>query len=91
MWLISEIVSIFSIILLIYIIVGWLVQFGVINAYNPFVNKVMTVLSAIIEPCLNPIRRVLPNLGGMDFSPVVLILGLNFGLRFLQEMVYGGF
>ena len=57
---------------------GWLVQFNVINAQNRFVYLVMDFLYRVTEPLLRPIRNVLPNLGGLDLSPIVLVLGLSF-------------
>lgn len=59
-------------------ILSWLVAFNVINGYNRFVSTVGEVLYRLTEPVLAPIRRRLPNLGGVDLSPVVLILGLIF-------------
>ena len=64
-----------------------LVKFGVVNAYNRVVYVVMDFLSKITEPLLRPIRNVMPNLGGIDLSPVVLVLALQFGLRLLHELV----
>ena len=59
-------------------IFSWLYAFNVINSSNQFVNSVGSFLYAVTEPALRPIRRVLPNLGGIDISPVILILLLLF-------------
>lgn len=64
--------------IVIYIIIGWLEQFNIINRYNNFVYGVHTFLFRIVEPALFPIRRLLPNLGGVDLSPMVLILIIYF-------------
>jgi YggT family protein len=64
-------------------ILSWLVAFDVLNARSPVVRTVGTFLWRITEPVLRPIRRILPNLGGIDISPVILILLLIF----LQEMI----
>ena len=72
----------------IYIILGWLEYFGVINRYNQFVYNIHTVLSRIIEPALNGIRRFLPSIGGFDFSPLVLLLITIFLIRIITRMVY---
>jgi len=59
-------------------IVSWLVAFNVVNTSNRAVYMIGDFLYRITEPALRPIRRVLPNMGGIDISPVVLILGLIF-------------
>lgn len=55
-------------------IMSWLIAFNVINPYNQFVRSLWMGLNAITEPALRPIRRFLPDLGGIDISPMVLIL-----------------
>ena len=64
-------------------ILSWLVAFDVLNPRSPVVRTVGNFLWRITEPALRPIRRILPNLGGIDISPVILILLLIF----LQEMI----
>ena len=56
----------------------WLVHFGVVNTRNQFVSMVGEFLWKLTEPAIRPIRRIVPNLGGIDISPVVLILLLIF-------------
>jgi len=60
------------------VILSWLISFNVVNTSNQFVSMVWRLTSAITEPLLGPIRRVLPPLGGMDFSPIVLLLLIGF-------------
>jgi YggT family protein len=55
-------------------ILSWLIAFNVINARNQFVHMVGDFLWKITEPVLRPIRSIMPNLGGIDISPVILIL-----------------
>ena len=59
-------------------IFSWLIAFNVVNTRNRFVYSVAETLYRLTEPALRPIRRVLPNLGGIDISPVILILFLMF-------------
>ena len=68
-------------------IMSWLVAFNVINTSNRAVYVIGDFLYRITEPALRPIRRVLPNLGGMDLSPIVLILGLFFVNRILGNIL----
>ena len=57
-------------------ILSWLVAFNVVNTYNGFVRGLMRGLDAIYNPLLRPIRRLLPDMGGIDFSPMVLIFAI---------------
>ncbi len=59
-------------------ILSWLVAFNVVNTRNDVVRSIWTFLDAVTEPALRPIRRILPNLGGIDISPVILILLIIF-------------
>ena len=59
-------------------ILSWLVHFGVVNTRNQFVSMIGETLWRITEPALKPIRRFLPNLGGIDISPIILILIIYF-------------
>jgi YggT family protein len=65
-----------------------LVSFKILNKSQPVVWKVMDVLNRLIEPALNPIRKVLPDLGGVDISPILLILLLNFAREALYTYFY---
>ncbi len=55
-------------------ILSWLVAFNVINTYNDFVRSFLGALDRITEPLYRPIRRILPDFGGIDFSPIVVLL-----------------
>jgi YggT family protein len=59
-------------------ILSWLIAFNVVNTHNRFVYQVTDLLYRLTEPALRPIRNILPNLGGIDISPVILILFLLF-------------
>ena len=59
-------------------ILSWLIAFNVVNTQNRFVYSVADMLYRVTEPALRPIRSVIPNLGGIDISPVILILFLIF-------------
>jgi YggT family protein len=72
--IIEFLLNILKWIVIIQAILSWLVAFNVINTYNDFVRQFLYALDKILNPLLNPIRRVLPDLGGLDFSPMVLIL-----------------
>lgn len=68
-------------------VLSWLMAFGVVNAYNPTVRSVWQALTAMTEPVLRPIRRLLPSTGGVDISPIFVLLGLSI-LRYLLIELY---
>ena len=65
-------------IFLIMIIMSWLISFNVINTRNQFVNSVWRILNQITEPILRPIRRVVPPVGGLDLSPLIVFVIIFF-------------
>jgi len=75
-------------VILIGIILSWLIAFNVVNSYNRFVHVVGDVAHRMTEPLLAPIRRVLPNFGNLDLSPMVLILGIIFARGVVERLLY---
>lgn len=75
-------------VLIVMIVLSWLIGFNVINTRNQFVAAVMRVVTALTEPVLRPIRRVIPYVGGLDLSPIVLFLGLYFIRRVIILYIY---
>jgi YggT family protein len=59
-------------------VLSWLIAFNVVNPYNQFVRSLWELFQRVTEPMLRPIRRLLPDMGGIDVSPVILILILIF-------------
>jgi YggT family protein len=83
--LVLVVLDIFVWLLIASAIMSWLFAFGVVNTRNQFVRMVGEFLYRITEPVLRPVRRVIPNIGGIDVSPIVVIL-LVF---FLQTLIRG--
>jgi YggT family protein len=69
-------------------VLSWLIAFNVVNTRNQFVSMVWDFLYRITEPVLGPIRSLLPNLGGIDISPVILILLIIFIERVIMNYIY---
>ena len=69
-------------------ILSWLIAFGIVDMRNRFVFIVHDSLNRLTAPMLAPIRRILPNLGGVDISPLVLILLLFFAQSLLREFFF---
>lgn len=80
-WLTYQVLNIYWDIILATVIISWLISFNIINTSNPIVGQINHILYILTEPILGPIRRILPNLGGLDFSPIVVL----FIISFLQQ------
>ena len=85
LYLIIQIINLFEIILIVYIVLTWLVNFNIINTGNRFVYTILDGLYRLCEPSLNFVRRYLPSFGGLDLSPIVVFLGLWFIKSLLIE------
>jgi YggT family protein len=81
--LIVTVLGIYWWVLIAQVVLSWLIAFNVINTRNQFVWRVGDVLNRLTAPVLNPIRRIIPLIGGLDLSPLVLIILI----RFLQQLV----
>jgi len=89
LWLFDTVITLYIYVLIANAIYSWLVAFNVVNARNNVVAMIGDFLFKVTDPVLAPIRRRLPNLGGIDLSPVVLIIGLIF-IRMLVFELFGG-
>jgi YggT family protein len=75
---VAYLIELYTYVVIAGVIVSWLMAFGVINPYNPFVRSLWQVLNAVTEPLLRPIRNMMPNLGAIDISPIILLLACLF-------------
>ena len=82
--LFDNIISLYIWILIINAIISWLVAFNVLNTSNRFVYSVLEISYKLTEPPLSFIRKYIPNIGSIDISPIILILGL----MFLRNVVF---
>ena len=85
LYLIIQIISLYKFVLIIYIITTWLINFNVINTSNRFVYSVMEILYKLSEPSLRIVRKYIPNFGGIDISPIIVYLALEFFQRLIIE------
>ncbi len=87
-WLIFTVIDLYMWVVIAAVILSWLTAFNVVNTQNRVVYMIGDVIYRMTEPVLRPIRRILPDLGGIDLSPVVLLLGLVFIKKVLAGFVY---
>jgi len=75
---ISYLLTLYVYVLIASAVLSWLIAFNVVNTRSPVINAVAEFLYRVTEPVLRPIRSLLPNLGGIDVSPIILILIIMF-------------
>lgn len=88
LWLIDTIINLYIWVLILSAVMSWLISFNVVNTRNRVVYMLSDFLYRVTEPALRPIRRIVPTLGGIDLSPVILILLLAFLRRLIFEYAY---
>ena len=84
--LLEYVLWIASMVILVQVVASWLVAFNVVNSYNPFVRGLLKGLETITEPFYRPIRKIMPDFGGIDFSPMVVLLVIWLLQRLLADV-----
>jgi len=72
-------------IIIIYVVMSWLVNFGVVNLHNQLADTIYRMLYGVTEPVFKPIRRFMPDLGGIDISPIIVFLIIFFLRNLMRE------
>jgi YggT family protein len=83
------IISVIVMLVIIQFIIGLLFSFNVVSSRNEFLFQIYRSINALLDPVLSPIRRVMPDTGAIDFSPLVLVLGLTIIQRVLLSALLG--
>lgn len=82
--IVATVIDLYIFVIFAAVIASWLVAFGVFNVRNDFVRRFLGMLNALTDPVFRTIRRVVPPIGGFDFSPLILLIALYAILRFLS-------
>jgi len=82
------VLNIYEFVVIAAVVMSWLFQFNVINYSNQFVRIIWDIASKLTEPFLSRIRNFLPNMGGMDLSPIVLLLCVFFLQSIIQQLMF---
>lgn len=77
-WLLLRLIDLYTWVVIIAVVVSWLVAFGVINTFNRFARAAVQALDALTEPVFRQVRRVVPPIGGLDLSPLIVLILLEF-------------
>jgi YggT family protein len=86
---IGYLISIIIFLVIAQFVMSLLISFNVVNMHNDFVAAIWRAVNALLDPILNPVRRLMPNTGAIDFSPLVLIVGLNIIDIVVRSLAYG--
>ena len=84
-WLVNAILSLAWWIVIIHVIMSWLISFNVVNLYQPLVRQIWDGLTRLTEPVYRPIRNFLPSMGGLDLSPLIVLLAITFLQVFFNQ------
>lgn len=91
-YFILPLLTLLTIVIFVHVILSWLIAFNVVNPRNQLVYTIGRVCASVVEPLLAPIRRFLPPLGGMDLSPIILLLLIMFLRNYVfADVLYHAF
>lgn len=88
-YIVNAVLELYVLVIFVSVILSWLISFNVVNRGNRFVDAIWRTCLALTEPLLKPIRRILPSMGGLDLSPIVLLIGINAARIGLNAYVFG--
>ncbi len=83
-YIVHSIIGLYIFVIFLSVIMSWLVAFNVVNRHNQFVDMIMRTVYGLTEPVMRPVRNFLPAMGGIDISPIIVLIGLN-ALRIALE------
>ncbi len=90
-WLIDTLLNMVWWLVILSVVFSWLYAFNVVNSSNRFVSQFGGFLYQVTEPMFRPIRRILPNMGTLDLSPIVVLLAITFLQIFLRTSIAPAF
>ena len=89
-WLTLEILDLYTWVIIAAVVASWLVTFRVINVYNSFARSILKALETMTEPVFRQVRRVVPIVGGLDLSPLIVLIAVMFLQRLVIWLSAGG-
>jgi YggT family protein len=85
-WLLGTLLGLYTAVVIAAVIASWLVAFGVLNLSNPLARQLMQILDALTEPVFRRVRKIVPPIGGLDLSPVVVLIAIQLVQIFLDRL-----
>ncbi len=89
--LIDAILALVVVVLIVNVVLSWLFAFDIVSRRNAFVDTIYNFTARLSDPLLRPIRRLIPPISGVDLSPLVLLLGIQFIRELLPRVAYAVF
>ena len=90
LWLFNTLIDLYIWVIIAMVIMSWLTAFNVLNPRSPFVAQIDRALYALTNPVFGPVRRVIPSIGGLDISPIIVLLLLEAIQRLVNSWVLSG-
>lgn len=87
-WLIQTFVQIYILIIIVQVIMSWLIALEMVNANNPSAKRLLALLHRATDPVYKPIRKYVPPIGGIDITPLIVIIGLQILASFVLGLLY---
>ena len=86
-WLVDTVLGLYTIIIIAAVVASWLIAFGVLNTGNHLVRQIVRVLDALTDPLFRQVRKVIPPIGGLDLSPIIVLIGVELLRVFLDNLL----
>jgi YggT family protein len=86
LWLVDTVLELYTIVVIAAVVASWLIAFGVLNTSNQLVRQIVTVLDALTDPLFRQVRRVIPPIGGLDLSPIIVLIAIELLRVFLDNL-----
>jgi len=87
-WLIDTVFGLYTFVIIAAVVSSWLIAFGVLNTANHLVRQIVHVLDALTDPLFRRVRKIIPPIGGLDLSPIVVLIGVQFVNYVLDNLLY---
>jgi YggT family protein len=86
-WLIDTVLGLYTLVIIAAVVASWLVAFGVLNISNQLVRQIIQVLDALTDPLFRQVRKVIPPIGGLDLSPIIVLIAVELLRVFLDNLL----
>ena len=87
-WLVDTVLGLYTFVIIAAVVSSWLIAFGVLNTANHLVRQIVHVLNALTDPLFRRVRKIIPPIGGLDLSPIVVLIGVQLLNYVLDNLLY---
>ncbi|MGZ5924262.1 MAG: YggT family protein [Rhizomicrobium sp.] len=86
-WLVDTVLGLYTFVIIAAVVSSWLIAFGVLNTANALVRQIVMTLDALTDPLFRRVRKIIPPIGGLDLSPIVVLIGIELLRIFLDNLL----